>query len=215
MPKVEIKSKFTIFRLAKWIIFWKKSYLNYLWRIKRSTYPLTCISNCFERIKINTFLFFQMEPTLLEYIKSHSNLGISDTFEPSSWSDFKHFPGLIFMDPKAFLKKRICCPVDGSNLLDSDLWTDSSNSAYKPRLIYSINRNYFLVSKRYLCSSCSKYYAAHNEHILRQVFTDVPSKFVLFKKRGITSDLLNFLVNSVVTGKSCCIEIIYASINRF
>ena len=141
-----------------------------------------------------------MEPTLVEYVKYYCNLGI-DTFEPSSWSKFKDLPGLIFLDPKNSLEKSVCCPIDGSNLNDSNLWTDSSNLAHMPRLIYSVSRNFYLISKRYFCQRCSKYYLAHNEQVMSQCFTNMPSKVVLFKKRGITTDLLNFLVNSVVTGK--------------
>ena len=94
----------------------------------------------------------------------------------------------------------LSCPIDGTLMIDTSLWTDGLLKDYLPRLIYDINRNTLLVSKRYKCEACKRRFLAHDRALQWQL-RKAKLQMLLLKKSGVTADLYSFIVNvSTQTG---------------
>jgi hypothetical protein len=91
------------------------------------------------------------------------------------------------------------CPLHQELLTDTHRWTDFSNKAYKPRLIYDMKKNIWLVSRLYKCCRCKSPYQANDFCLMRQC-KSAPT-FILFKKSGVSLSYYTYIANSVETGK--------------
>ena len=76
-------------------------------------------------------------------------------------------PSLHFNHPLEV--ESLVCPIDGHSLVDTLLWTDGQWTDYKPRLIYDLTRNTFLVSKKYRCQECKRQFVAHDRALQFQL----------------------------------------------
>ena len=105
-------------------------------------------------------------------------------------------PSLFFNHPLQI--EELNCPLDGSVLVDSSLWTDSSLQKYNPRLIFNLFRNTLLVSKVYKCDGCDREFLAHDRALQWQL-QRAKLQFLLMKRSGVTGDLYSYVVNVATT----------------
>ena len=95
------------------------------------------------------------------------------------------------------------CPIDGSVMTDTSLWTDGLMKDYLPRLIYDINRNTLLVSKKYKCEACKRRFVAHDRALQFQL-REAKLHMLLMKRSGVTAEFYSYVVNvSTRTGTLC------------
>ena len=95
------------------------------------------------------------------------------------------------------------CPMDGTLMTDTSMWTDGLLKDYLPRLIYDINRNTLLISKRYKCEACKRGFVAHDRALQWQL-KEAKLQMLLMKKSGVTAELYSYVVNvSTQTGIFC------------
>ena len=101
-------------------------------------------------------------------------------------------PSLFFNDPLKI--EELYCPLDGTALVDTSLWTDGSMKNYKPRLIFNMFRNTYLVSKKYSCDGCNRQFTAHDRALQWQL-KRAKLEFLLMKRSGVTGELYSYVVN--------------------
>ena len=107
-------------------------------------------------------------------------------------------PALHFNHPLEI--ESLHCPIDGASLVDTLLWTDGQWSDYKPRLIYDLSRNIFLVSKKYRCDGCQRKFVAHDRALQFQL-TNAKLQILIMKKSGVSLDFYSCVLNmSTTTG---------------
>ena len=105
-------------------------------------------------------------------------------------------PSIYFNHPLQI--ESLVCPIDGSILGDTLLWTDGQRTDYKPRLIYDLTRNTFLVSKKYCCDGCKRQFVAHDRALQFQL-SIAKLQMLIMKKSGVTSDFYSCVLNMLTT----------------
>lgn len=126
----------------------------------------------------------------------------SSIFNPGISGPFKLMPSLLFWNPHELMKKSLHCPYDGHKLRDSKKWTDASDIAYLPRILYGLERNVLLISRLYVCKHCDKKFRGHDDSLMSEAcHQGVSPPFIVFKKTGFTFALYTYIVNSITAGK--------------
>jgi hypothetical protein len=167
--------------------------------------------NYFSKIISMTFLklfyvIFQMASSQVKaylhhmkgiYASSSKPLtGILSAPEEEEWEDL---PDVRFYHPLP--KNKLMCPIHEPLLLfDTGRWTDFSNEAYPPRLVYCLKKNFWMISRLYSCPRCDNVYIAHDESLLDQM-SESPN-FMMYRQSGISVPFYTYIVNSVDTGKN-------------
>jgi len=116
--------------------------------------------------------------------------------------EWMSFPDLFVFDPMNDLKLEIVCPTDSQHglLTTTDFWTDFGKQ--KPRLIYGLKRNAWLISRQLKCSTCVSLYLSHDKTILSQLPDSEITEFLLFKRSGIFRDLFNLIIGMITKGQT-------------
>ena len=92
------------------------------------------------------------------------------------------------------LIEELNCPLDGTALVDTSMWTDGSMKDYKPRLIFDMFRNTYLVSKKYTCDRCNRVFTAHDRALQWQL-KRAKLQYLLMKRSGVTGELYSYVIN--------------------
>ena len=108
-------------------------------------------------------------------------------------------PTLFFNHPLQV--ESLVCPIDGASMIDTLFWTDgATNQDYKPRLIYDLTRNIYLVSKKYRCEMCKRLFVAHDRALQFQLKV-AKLQLLVLKKSGVSFEFYSCVVNmSTTTG---------------
>ena len=123
---------------------------------------------------------------------------VNSIHKAPSWSHDKHYPDLYILDPLALGCNLLCPHDDKGQLSKTKEWTDFSSK--KPRLIFGMQKNIWIISRIYRCQKCKKKIRAHSAKIFEQV-KHLPADFILSYHCGFSQELYNFIITSVAEGK--------------
>jgi hypothetical protein len=105
-------------------------------------------------------------------------------------------PNIIVYNPQPIT--RFICPRCSGSLKKTNNFTDGSNPAHPPRIIYHISRNVYLISVILSCQKCG-IWLAHDCNIMQQAREE--RMFLLYHQSGVTKELFMIIINTMNEGK--------------
>ena len=122
---------------------------------------------------------------------------------------------IIIFDPLAQNNMPdVNCPVClQSNSFKPLGFRDGIGTKVKPRLLYGLLKDSYLISREYYCKGRHRF-LAHDPGILKQIEPYSSISFVLFHKEGLTKELYDFLMNHMLSGFSVAQTMNLWSLNK-
>ena len=110
-------------------------------------------------------------------------------------------PSQLFWDPILSHSAKLECSIHKIPLKRTGHWAKEKGRD-KVRRLKDVSSECFLISALYVCQKCKhrKLYLAHNEALMKQLGPTIEAPFVLFRKSGATTDLINHINGGIRNG---------------
>jgi hypothetical protein len=135
--------------------------------------------------------------SLDDFIVTAPNPTFEKAARPASINP-NHFlrPTIIVWEPCIFWNyacSRIPCAFCSSS--DKLSLQTTSNGWTKLRRVHDVSTTTFLVTKKYTCQKCNRFFLANHPHVMKLLLSFITSQYpcILTKKKGVSKELMNLI----------------------